>query len=85
METELSVGETLLTHLQRPLERSPPEHFHVAGQPREHVPGHVGAAVGHGLDLHRLQNTVPDVHLTQLAHKGLSSIEAPAHHVLQGP
>ncbi|TNN49226.1 Transmembrane protein 130 [Liparis tanakae] len=76
--------QPLLTRLHGPLERSPPKHLHVGGQPGDHVPGDVGAAVGHGLDLHRLQNAVPKVHLTQLPHEGLAGVEAPAHHVLEG-
>lgn len=81
----LSIGQPLLTQLQRPLECSPPKHFNVACQPGDHVPGDVSTAVGHGLDLDRLQNAVPNVHLTQLAHEGLSRVKAPAHHVLWVP
>lgn len=80
-----SLGQTLLTHLQRAFECSPPKNFHIARQPGDYVSGHVRAAVGHGLYLCWLQNTVPNVHLTQLAHECLSGIESAAHHVLEGP
>lgn len=81
----LSIRQPLLTHLQGPLERPPPENFDVARQPGNHVSGDVRAAVSHGLDLHRLQNAVPDVDLAQLAHERLTSIEAAADHVLRAP
>lgn len=84
-EVFLSVGQPLLAYLQGPLERSPPENFDVARQPGDDIPRDVRSAVGHRLDLDGLQNAIPNVHLTQLAHESLSGIKAPAHHVLEEP
>lgn len=81
----LGIGQTLLTHLQGLFESSPPEDLHSAREPGYHITGHVGCAVGHGLDLDRLQDTVPNVYLTQLAHESLSSVKAPAHNILWKP
>lgn len=77
-----STGQSVLTRLQGPLKCPSPKHLHIAGQPGDDIPRHVNAAVSHGLDLGWLQNSVPNIHLTQLAHKGLSSIKVPTHHVL---
>lgn len=81
----LSIGQSVLTHLQGPLKCPPPKHLNIAGLPGDDIPGQVWTAVSHGLDLGGLQNSVPNVHLTQLAHKSLSSIKVPAYHILYGP
>lgn len=78
----LSIGQSVLTHLQGPLECPPPKHLNIAGVPGDDIPGHVSTAVSNGLDLGWLQNSVPNIYLTQLTHKGLSRIKVPAHHIL---
>lgn len=58
------------------------EHFHVAVHPGNHVAGHVRRAVGQAHDVDGPQNSVPHVELAQLAHEGLSGVEAAADYVL---
>ena len=81
----LGLRQPVLTQLQGDLGGSTPKHLHIGVQPGHHVPRGVGGAVGHVLDLHRLQDTVPDVDLAQLPHKGLRGVEASTYYILLRP
>lgn len=80
----LGTEEPIFTQLGRGFGSSA-EHLHIAVGPGHHVARHVVGTIGYAEHVLGPQHTVPDVEVAQLAHKGLSGVEAAAHNVLLRP